>query len=119
MDWPKVRVGDKTEFRTRGGNVRSYPDLPMLVVGTAPRSPSQLLVLEDTWQEELGAISIESLAREGFDSLGLYREYWRGRGRRGYRAMDMVHVFRVHPFSDLDRMTMAEALLERFYGEWL
>lgn len=123
-DWPGVRIGAKTEFRAVGRGVTQLWNVtcPMLVVGYTVRAGahhSRLLVLEATWREPLGAISEESLAREGFATMKEFRAYWIARTKRRFTPMAQVHVYRVRPATDDDRPTLGLQLLERLYREHL
>jgi hypothetical protein len=85
------------------------------------------MVLEKTWREPLGSLSEESLTREGFnvEELGRerayqeFRRYMRNRERRPFRPLQEVQVYRVRPWTPDDAEPMAQALLERLYGEFL
>ena len=128
-DWAAFTTGEKTELRAPGGP--GIPPLGMLkpptpVVAYTPPSGRGhpdlwfgLMVLEECWQEPLGAISDESLANEGFDSLGEFRHYWKQRfhrhGRRAWDPLRPVSVFRVRPWQPDDEDRFARLLLERLY----
>jgi hypothetical protein len=126
LDWPKVVTGEKRELRTMGryalmaGRIRA----PELVVGYLVRRyderREQLLIVDDAWQEPLGAISPQSLAAEGFESFGEFRSYWKLRfPRSGWRPLSTVQVCTLRPFTPADHEPMAERLLQRIYGRWL
>lgn len=78
---------------------------------------SKLMVLERTWREPLGAISSESLEREGFESIAHFRRYWMGRQKQRFRPLLEVQVYRVRPFTETDREALGLALLDKLYGE--
>lgn len=125
LDWADVVAGAKTELRTQGryalmaGRVQA----PEVVVGYLVRRyderREQLLIVEDAWQEPLGAISPESLAAEGYASVGEFRSYWRKRFPGGWKPLSQVQVCKLRPFTPEDREAMAERLLQRIYGRWL
>lgn len=123
-DWAAVKNGAKTEFRPASGQVSGlkWVELPTPVVAytkSVRGYASKLMVLEARWQERLAAISPESLRREGFQSLAEFRRYWMARERRRFRPEHIVTVFRVRPWTPVDREVFADALLERLYGEFL
>lgn len=125
-DWVPVTRGVKTEFRASSHAVTQALNLepPTPVVAYRVRRSSdpdqthdtKLMVLTDTWQEPIGSISPESLAREGFSEFAQFRRYWMGRTRRRFRPMTMVRVFVVRQFEEEDWMKFAELLMERLYG---
>jgi hypothetical protein len=124
-DWTAVKHGSKTEFRSAG---RGYPALfnvhcPTPVVAYATRDgethESMLMVLEKTWREPLGAISPESLEREGFASIAHFRRYWIARTKRLFRPMSEVQVYRVRAWRTGDIAALGCIILQRLYGEHL
>lgn len=126
-DWPAVKHGYKSEFRSSPGKNR-VPQLfgvptPIPVVAYAIRAgrhDGQLMVLEELWQEPLGAISPESLRREGFESLAEFRSYWLEREHRRFAPTRQVFCYRVRAFDDeRDRGELADRLLHHLYGEFL
>jgi hypothetical protein len=127
-DWAAITVGDKTEFRSPGGP--GVPKLGMLqppspVIVYAPPSGFgatellfTLMALEECWREPLGAISQESLANEGFESIDTFRRYWKDRFNRRRRSWDPtrpVLVFRLRPWADDDEARFGQLLLDRLY----
>lgn len=74
------------------------------------------MLMTETWQEPLGAISEESLEREGFPDVAHFRRYWMQRTRRRFRPLQMVRVFRVRRLEQADWMEQAERVMERLYG---
>lgn len=126
VDWPAVKRGQKTEFRSGiGRNVTQMWSLvtPCPVVAYSYSKVAgyshALMVLEETWREPLGAITPESLAREGFATFAEFRRYIMARERRHFTPTREVAVFRVRPWTPDDERTMADALLDRLYGEFL
>lgn len=125
-DWPAVKRGYKTEFRAGTGK-NAVPQLwgvqpPVPVVAYAVRDgehDARLMVLEELWQEPLGAISPESLRREGFDSLDEFRTYWISRERRRFRPLRNVFAYRVRPWHPEDREVFADRTLTHLYGDWI
>ena len=75
-------------------------------------------MLEECWSEPLGAISGESLTREGFDSMADFRAYWRRR-YRDFKPLTTVQVFRLRPWREDDVDELARKLLGELYGTWL
>lgn len=124
-DWVHVSRGLKTEFRASAGACSAMWNLEPPAPVVAYRAShtlgydSKLMVLEEKWQEPLGAISEESLKREGFETLGEFRKYWCARERRKFAPMRLVTCYRVHGFTFQDELDMGKRLLERLYGEFL
>lgn len=133
-DWAAVSRGYKTEFRGEIGT-QSTPfcaETPSPAVLYRIRRRGKragvdlvneydraLMVLEAVWQEPLGAISPESLAREGFSSMADFRRYYVERTRRLFQPTRQVFVYRVRPWEYDDRIEMGMHLLDRLYGEFL
>jgi catechol 2,3-dioxygenase-like lactoylglutathione lyase family enzyme len=74
---------------------------------------------EGVWREPLGAVSPKSLEAEGFESFAHFRRAWCIREKRLFRPLHMTTVFRVRRWDSEDERAMADALLERLYGEFL
>jgi hypothetical protein len=127
-EWVPITRGSKTEFRASPSAVtqalRIEPPTPVVayrVVGGRSADSShdaKLMMLEETWQEPLIAISEESLQREGHESVAHFRRYWMRRTRRRFEPTRKVRVFRVRPLREGDWAASAEALIERLYGEF-
>lgn len=125
-DWVSVTRGAKTEFRATPNAVTQAlaldPPTPVVAYrvrrSTEPSiaADTKLMVLTDTWQEPIAAISAESLEREGFPDMAHFRRYWMQRTRRRFKPMQMVRVFRVRLFEEEDWERSALALMERLYG---
>lgn len=78
------------------------------------------MVMEDKWLEPLGAISPDSLAAEGFSTIGEFRRYWMQREKRRFMPTRMVTVYRVRPWvPGEDDNNMAALILQRLYGDHL
>lgn len=125
-DWPAVKYGHKSEFRTgvRGHMEQAWklkPPCPAVCYTLSPVTgyDARLMLLEDFYREPLGAISEDSLRREGFASLAEFRRYFMERERRHFTPTRMICVFRVRPWRSSDAEPMAMRFLERLYGEWL
>lgn len=130
QDWPLVKQGRKTEFRTAGRYSTPTANLPTpcavvlwCPVRYGPEPEQHLAVLEDAWEELLGAISPESLAREGFATIKEFKDYWRHRGNGGrqdpraaFKPMTQVRVYRVRPWKDSDFAELGEDLLRYLYA---
>lgn len=136
FDWPAVKIGAKTEFRTkpREGSRLITCNTPTPVVayslsnGPLRQIVSKLMVLEERKFEPLFALAedAEGLAREGFESYDHFRRYWRKRNKGRFVPMQRVWVWRVRPWrhapdewSRGDEDKMGEALIEELYGEHL
>lgn len=124
-DWVKVSRGVKTEFRASPKACSALWDVETPTVVVAYRQhaalgyDARLMVLEQRWQEMLGAITPESLGREGFETLAQFRTYWVARERRRFPPTRIVTAYRLRPFEPEDREEMARQVFERLYGEWL
>lgn len=127
MDWPRVKVGEKTAFRTVPGqrvarlhNTR----LPTPVVAYSRsnfgESDRLLMVLEGHRVEPLfnAMEDPEAIAREGFPTHHHFRRYWRKRRGGVYRPMEIVHVWEVRLWQQSDYVDMGQELLGRLYGEF-
>lgn len=124
-EWPAVKNGLKTEFRSGGGNVSSLwrVETPAPVVAYS-HSPArgydhQLMLLEHCWREKLMEIGPESLKREGYPDFKAFRRAWMAREKRRFTPMAEVFVYRLRPWEESDRREMADALLKRLYGDFL
>lgn len=127
-DWPLVKRGLKTEFRAGTGPNKTQPwaikmPTPVVAYAVRPRDgehDAKLMVLEEAWLEPLGAISPESLEREGFKSLAEFRRYWFERERKRFQPTRNVLVYRVRPWDDrTDARHFADLILGRLYGDFL
>lgn len=122
-DWPAVKRGYKSQFRA--GN--AVPQLfsiqtPTVVVAYSVRNRRHdecLMVLEKLWQEPLGAISPESLEREGFASFERFRDDWMVREKRRFSPTRQVFVYRVRAFTPADIKPAAARLFAHLYGDFL
>lgn len=126
-DWIPLIHGKKSEFRASPAAVTQAlqlePPTPVVAYRVQPRSgqsshDAKLMMLVETWQEPLGAISPESLEREGQPDFAHFRRYWMQRTRRRFAPTRIVRVFRVRPFQQADWMEAGERLMERLYGEF-
>jgi hypothetical protein len=124
QDWAAVKIGAKTEFRKEQGEwvVMRNLHLPMGILAytiTAAGYDQKVMTLEATWREPLGAISEESLQREGFESLAHFRRYFIARTQHRFRPLAAVQVYRLHPCTPEDTGELGKLLFHRLYGEWL
>lgn len=124
VDWIAITHGLKSEFRASPSAVTQALNLdPPTAVVAYRKHPqygyaSKLMVLEETWQEPLAAITEESLKREGFPDLAHFRRYWIERERRRFAPTRKVRVFRVRPWQETDRALFADRLFARLYGSF-
>jgi hypothetical protein len=131
-EWPMVKRGRKREFRGMPGNQSALwmvePPLPVVAYnvtpsydGTETTYDARLMLLEKWWQEELGAISDESLRAEGYDNFAEFRRAWVRRQRNGkkFKPTTKVFAYRLRPWEPEDAEAAGAALLKRLYGEWL
>lgn len=124
-DWPAVKRGYKTEFRAGTGK-NAVPQLwhlqpPCAAIAYSVRNgrhDAVMMMLEALWQEPLGAISPESLEREGFRSLADFRTYWMEREHQRFRPTRNVFAYRVRPWREEDGPSAAAALFDHLYGEF-
>lgn len=134
IDWPRVKIGEKTEFRTKPREssriLRANTPTPVVAyaINGSGEYDRKLMVLEEHRYEPLFAISddSEAIAREGFETYDHFRRYWRKRRKGVYRPMERVHVWRVRrfhlgtdPFEADDESTLGVALFEHLYGDYL
>lgn len=130
IDWPRVAIGEKTEFRTmpREGSrvLTTYLPTPVVAYATANgplrEMVHKLMVLEERRYEPIFAISDdpEAIRREGFESYDHFRRYWRARQKGVYRPMQRVWVWRVRPWDDReDHVRLSVAMLEHLYEDYL
>lgn len=127
MDWAVVKQGHKREFRVPEGASGSQKwnmvcPVPIVLykkVANGATPDDCMAVLDATWREPLGAISAESIANEGFESMGHFRRYWMDRTKRRFEPLATVVVFQVRPFTSDDIMPSALGLLHRLYGEFM
>lgn len=126
-EWVPITHGKKTEFRATNHAVTQALKLktptPVVAYRPAPgRGPDAydrtLMILEETWQEPLLAISEESLRREGHPDIAHFRRYWMRRTRKRFMPTRKVRVFRVRPWREGDWQDMADVLMTRLYGEF-
>lgn len=129
VDWADVLAGVKTEFRHYGGTTIEYNrgsgwTLPEPVVLYCPNDLTEdvdtaLGTLDAAWMEPMGAISAESLAREGFATLTDFRRYIGERyPRAGFRPMARCRCFRVHPLTVEECAAFKDKLWDRMYGQF-
>lgn len=132
-DWSAVKVGAKTELRLREAETplpyREGVMVPSPVVvyshdksgrnqhKRARRNDGALMVLEGLWREPVGAISPESLQREGFPELSHFRRYWMARTGDRFKPLEDVWVFRMRRWRESDMQEMGVLLLKRIYRE--
>jgi hypothetical protein len=125
-DWTKVKVGEKTEFRTMPGAGSSMmavnPPTPVVAytVNRSGQYDAQLMVLLARRVEPLWEISgnPEALAAEGFESYDVFRRYWRARQKGVYRPLQLVTVWRVRRAWPSDRADFGVKLFDDLYGEF-
>lgn len=125
-DWPLVKRGHKTEFRsgigrnvTQGWNLVCPCPVVAYSVSKVTGYDNRLMLLEETWREPLGAITPESLEREGFSSFAEFRRYFMARERRHFTPTREVSAWRLRPWESSDFSAMAESLLKKLYGDFL
>lgn len=121
-EWTEITRGNKREFRGSPGAMPTMfsVEVPTPVVAyrkhPAHGYDAQIMILEDHWQEPLGAISAGSLEREGFPDVAHFRRYWMRRERKRFRPTKLVSVYLVRPWENGDERAFADLLLERLYG---
>lgn len=123
-EWALVRSGRKREFRASPGacsqlwSVETPTPVVAYAIDPMRGYKRQLMVLEERWQEPLGAISKESLEREGQPDIAHFRRYWMKREKTAFKPTRMVTAYRVRPLEPADERAMAERLFDRLYGEF-
>jgi hypothetical protein len=116
-DWPAVKRGYKSDVPQLFG---VNPPAPVVAYSIRNgRYDAQMMVLEAIWQEPLGAISPESLEREGFKTFAEFRTYWLERERKRFRPTRQVFAYRVRPWAPQDADTLAGRMFSHLYGEFL
>lgn len=125
-DWPLVKRGLKRQFRGMPGKQsalwKAEPPVPAVFYCLKRGEyDARLMVLEEMWQEELGAMSDESLRLEGYESFEHFRRDWMRRRRDGkkFRPTQKVFVYRMRPWEPEDEAELGTAMLRRLYGDWL
>lgn len=130
VDFNDVRVGAKTEFRNYGKRMYDHVEFPAPAIGYCAKPwwvpehrveniDTVLLTLEESWCEPLGAITPESLEREGFATISDFRRYITERyPNGGYRPMASVIVYRVHPITPEDVEAFSKRMWTKMYGQF-
>lgn len=120
-EWLPLKYGRKTEFRT----LVNFPEKVLtptpcvLWRRVASRIETAPFVLEEAFREPLGAISAESLAREGCADMADFRDRWVASRLTYFDATRQVCVWRVRVWAEGDAEAMGARLLERLYGPYL
>lgn len=119
-EWIEVKHGTKREFRTGVQNnlhvVNGQIELPTPVVAySSPGHDARVMVCTEAWKEPLGAISPESLANEGVETLAEFKQRWCARRERRFNPLKHVVVYRVRPWSQDDEARFAKDFLEKLY----
>lgn len=130
VDWLDVISGRKTEYRliVPGGPGQpplqppKYPG-PLIIYTEHAAIPGELetalVTIEGKWSEPVGAITEESLAREGFASMSDYRRYMAARyPTLGYAPRMRCMVRRVHPMTDEERGEFQQWIWDKLFGRW-
>jgi hypothetical protein len=125
-DWPRVKIGEKTEFRTRHRERVALVSIkpPTAVVAYADEGEGhdwQVMVLEEYRYEPLFSITFdaEAVEREGFASYDDFRRYWRKREGGVYMPAEKVWVWRLRPMETGDTAMLGISLLHHLYGRFL
>jgi hypothetical protein len=123
-DWANVKQGYKTEFRMKPAKgiafLRVLLPTPVVAYMTTRggRHEKAMMVVTDSWVEPLGAITADSLEREGYPDMAHFRRYWTARTNQRFMPLMNVQVFRVRRFETEDREALGAILLDRLYGEY-
>lgn len=119
-------AGVKTEWRRYGvpQTVEASDDRPVLIYSIRSTDGEPEIahaILEASWREPIGAISAESLEREGFPGdLAGFRRYIEGRyPNGGYRPLAYCRVYRVRLWTPQDTAAMGEWALRALFGDGL
>lgn len=121
VDWVDVLSGQKREIRKFPAGRLLNREMPHPCVFYCERpgemAESALGIIDEQWIEPLGAITAESLEREGYpDDFAGFRRYFGARYPAGFRPLANVIVQRVRPMEDPERF--AAWLWERMYGRF-
>lgn len=127
VDWARVKIGEKTEFRTQANEAvriaKANTPTPVVAYSISLNRDhdAQLMVLERHRYEPLFAIAedVEAIRREGYETYDEFRRYWRARLKGIYRPMQKVHVWRVRPWTETDELHFGPELLKRLYGDFM
>lgn len=124
-DWPRIKIGEKTEFRTRAFVMSAAPrflptPIVAYVVNGLGEADCRVMVLEDKRYEPLFNIAedAEAVAREGYESYDHFRRYWRARHGGEYWPSRKVHVWRVRPWCEEDSADLGATVVGWLYGEY-
>ena len=126
-DWPRVKIGEKTEFRTRHRErlaiISVKPPTPVVAYteNTLGEFEFKVMVLEGYKYEPLFNISMdpEAVAREGFPSYDEFRRYWRARTGGTYMPVEKVWVWRLRPVGEDDLAMLGRTLVDYLYGRYM
>jgi hypothetical protein len=120
-DWAAVVHGVKREFRVpQLSKIKAPRPVVLYSISDTGDVDTAMAVLEDTWQEPLGAITQRSLLAEGFRAYAEFRGYWRRRHpKQGFRPLTRVQVFAPRPWTPDDDVDQARWLLRELYGPFL
>lgn len=127
-EWLEVKHGVKNEFRNTMASVslsRIQKPTPVVTFTSAHNRFQQnefdcrLMILEEAWREPLGAISQESLEREGFETLHDFKVHWTSKRRRRFNPLLPVYVYRVRHVEGDWKREWADHLFNRLYPEEL
>lgn len=120
-EWLEVKHGVKDEYRnTRPSLSLSRVQKPTPVIAftvSANNFDSRLMVIEEAWKEPLGAISEESLRREGFETLREFKTHWTSRRRRRFNPLLPVYVYRVRHLEEGEERKWADRIFTKLYPE--
>jgi hypothetical protein len=129
VDWPKVKIGLVSEFRTMPGEKPkvTHANVPTLVCayakgnGAVAQLDARAMMLEERRFEPLFSIAEdkEALRRAGFDDYHAFRADWKARHRGAYRPMQMTYIWRVRLLMDKDIVTEGARMARHLYGQWL
>lgn len=127
VDFIPVTRGLKREYRSGHGKGRqsmlfnASTPTPVVVYTIRPggRYQHALMVLEAVRVEMLGAITEQSLRREGCATIDEFRRYWMAREHRRFTPTRKVLVHELRPWRAGDEEELGYALLEHLYREFL
>lgn len=124
-EWIEVKHGVKSEFRNTQTTIslsRVEKPTPVLTYTRTSNThvnefESRLMLLEESWREPLGAISAESLEREGFDTLHDFKVHWTSKRRRRFNPLMPVYVYRVRQLEGDWHREWADHFFNKLYPE--
>jgi hypothetical protein len=127
--WSAVSTGKVTEFRAATGNAPQLWKCPLPTLAVIyRRRPAiaqwdyRVMLLEAIRREALATISMEGLARAGYqgerpEAFARFRRDWCIHEKKRFEPLRTVIVFTVRLAQEGDRDAVGRALVEHLYGD--